>query len=294
MAVSTRELDCLDALIWFGTGEVASEKLCTSQSSISRTARKVAKTFHLDLIKGQGEWTLIGDQTCLNMERRLHQQMRLDAGEPLRIEAQFFYAKAFAGIIQNKHLQGTCNRVEIAKPMDLLRTHVVDVWIAGYPDLPSPDDPDLTCTYLTRHPLHLAVRTDHPLLKLGGAVTLDDVRQYPCIALRDGAFPATQRHLQSLGLWNTQVPERRFNREGWMDHAAEQPSVSLASVFSIGLYKEPMVFLPIDLGWSTGQTFVVRREHEHHPRIQALLASLKQGCLELAEQHQDVSTAFAA
>jgi hypothetical protein len=39
---------------------------------------------------------------------------------------------------------------------------------------------------------------------------------------------------------------------------------------------------------------VVRREHEHHPRIQALLASLKQGCLELAEQYQDVSTAFAA
>jgi len=279
VAVSTRELDCLDALIWFGTGEGASEKLCTSQSSISRTARKVAKTFHLDLIKGQGEWTLIGDQTCLNMERRLHQQMRLDAGEPLRIEAQFSMPKRLRGS---------------AKPMDLLRTHVVDVWIAGYPDLPSPDDPDLTCTYLTRHPLHLAVRTDHPLLKLGGAITLDDVRQYPCIALRDGAFPDTQRHLQSLGLWNTQVPERRFNREGWMDHAAEQPSVSLASVFSIGLYKEPMVFLPIDLGWSTGQTFVVRREHEHHPRIQALLASLKQGCLELAEQHQDVSTAFAA
>ena len=53
-------------------------------------------------------------------------------------------------------------------------------------------------------------------------------------------------------------------------------------------------FLPIDLGWSTGQTFVLRREHEHHPRIQALLASLKQGCLELAEQHPEVSTAFAA
>ena len=48
---------------------------------------------------------------------------------------------------------------------------------------------------------------------------------------------------------NTQVPVRRFNQEGWMDHAAEQPSVSLASVFSIALYKEPMVCLPIDFGW---------------------------------------------
>ena len=38
----------------------------------------------------------------------------------------------------------------------------------------------------------------------------------------------------------------------------------------------------------------MRREHEHHPRIQAQLASLKQGCLELAEQHLDVTAAFAA
>lgn len=292
MAVPIRELDCLDALIWFGTGEAASEKLCISQSSISRTARRAARTFHLDLIKGQGEWILIGDQKYLNLERRLHQRMRLDIGDPLRIETQFFYAKAFAQIIQTQHLQGTCNYLDIAKPIDLLRSHVIDVWIAGYPDLPRQDDPDLSCTYLTRHPLHLAVQETHPLLQMGDAITLDDVRQYPCIALRDGAFPETQRHLQSLGLWNTQVPVRRFNQEGWMEHAAERPAVSLASVFSIGLYEKPLVFLPVDLQFFTGQTFVVRREHENHPRIQALLASFKSGCVALAQQHPEVSIAF--
>lgn len=292
MAVPIRDLDCLDALIWFGTGEAASDKLCISQSSISRTARKVANTFHLKLIKGQRGWTLIGDQNCLNLERHLHQKMRLDCGDPLRLEAQFFYAKSYAQIVQNKHLLGTCNFLDIARPIDLLRNHVVDVWIAGYPDLPSPDDPDLTCFYLTRHPLHLAVKRDHPLVQLGDSVTLDDVRQYPCIALKDGAFPETQRHLESLGLWNTQVPVRRFNQEGWMEHAADRPSVSLASVLSIGLYKDPLVFLPIDLGHTTGQTFVVRREHENHPRIQALLTSLKIGSLALAKEHAEVSVAF--
>ncbi|MEY3544395.1 MAG: hypothetical protein RLZZ247_552 [Cyanobacteriota bacterium] len=292
MVVSIADLECLDALIWLGKGEVASRRLNISQSGISRTAKKVVKSFGLDLVKGEGEWRLFGDQSFLGLERSLHQKIRFERGQKLRLEIWFSYAKAFSSCLRSQYLVGACNFLEIAKPIDLLRSNIIDALIAGYPDLPCSDDPDLVCIHLTRHPLRLAVHKKHPLVRLGHSLTLEDIHEFPCVSLKDGGFPETQRHLQSLGLWNWQVTVRRCHDRDWMELSSEQMVVGYASSFSLNLSKQPLVFLPFDLNHDVGQTLVVRREYVSHPRIQGLLDSLKQECRGFAEKYPDVSLMF--
>ena len=88
MVVGIEDLALLDALIWFGSGEKASQKMSVAQSTISRAASRVTREFGLELVKGQGEWLILGETHYLNQERLLHQQIRLDGRAPLRVEAQ--------------------------------------------------------------------------------------------------------------------------------------------------------------------------------------------------------------
>ena len=144
----------------------------------------------------------------------------------------------------------------------------------------------------TRLPLRLVVAKNHPLLAKGDEVTLKDVADFPCISLRDGAFPESQRILESLGLWNTPTRINRYDQKKWLGLTADQVSVGYASIFSIELFPHPMEFLPIDLGMDVGETLVVRREHEHHPRIQGLLATMKEAAVELAARYPGVRMLF--
>ena len=294
MVVSIQDLECLDALVWLGKGDVAAEKFNLSQSSISRAAQRAALALCLELFKVEGEWFVRGDEAFINLERLIHQKIRLDQDYPLRFDTQFTYSGAFSPFIRDKHILGTSNFLEINKPIQLIRLGIIDAWIGGYPDLPSDDDPELLCIHLTRQPLRLVVNEKHPLAALGEAVTLKDVVQFPSIALKDGALPETQRHLRSLGLWNAQVKGRRFTQEGVMGLTDDQLTVGYATDFTIRFYEGPMVFLPINLNHCVGQTLVVRREYANHPRIQGLLASLKQGCISFANQYPDVSLCFQA
>ena len=267
--------------------------MCVSQSTISRAAARVIAAFDLELVKGQGEWLITGDTTFLDQERLIHQRIRLNGRSPLRLEAQYYSSPVFCSRLENNsYLLGNFDILEISRAIELLRTGVLDAWIAGYPDLPAPNDPDLVCIHLTRLPLHLVVAPGHPLVTMGDAVTLDDVADFPCISLSDGAFPESQKILEGLGLWNTPTRVKRYDQKKWLGQTSDQVSIGYASVFSIELYPERMVFLPVDLGMEVGETLVVRREYEHHPRIKGLLATLKKMAVELANDYPGIKTLF--
>ena len=292
MVVSVEELDCLDALLWLDRGEFASLKLSVSQSTVSRASRRVAAEFGLELMKGQDEWLLLGDCSYLNLERQLHQRFRWDRQGQLRIDGQYYTGPLFAESLGKGFLLGNFDLLDVRKPIALLKSGIIDAWIAGYPDVPAPDDPDLVCFDLTRFPLRLVVSPRHPLVSAGDAVTLDDVAAYPCIALPDGAFPQSQQILEAMGLWNTPARVRRFQYEKWLGMTSDQVSVGYASVFSIDLFPEPMVFLPIDLNFEVGETLVVKREFADHPRFRELLG-LRQSCVaQLSQRYPEVSLAF--
>mgnify|MGYP006276159291 CR=1 FL=1 len=292
MVVSVEDLFCLDALLWLGGGETASQRVAVSASTVSRSSRKVAAEFGVELVKGQGEYSLLGDVRHLDLERLVHQRLRWDRGGQLRIEAQYYSGPLLTEGIGKNYLLGNFDFLDIRKPIQFLKSGVIDAWIAGYPDVPPHDDALLCSIDLTRLPLRLVVSPEHPLLRLGQAVSLDDVAQYPCIALADGAFPESQKILEAKGLWNTPARIRRYNKDNWLGLTSDQVTVGYASIFSIKLFPEPMVFLPLDLNFDVGETLVVKREFVDHPRCKALLQFLKERAIELSAQYDDVSLAF--
>lgn len=293
MVVSLDDLSCLDALIWFGAGDAAARKMRVTQSTISRAARRVADLFQLTLLKGpSGEWFLHGDQHLLTMERFVHQQYRWNRNYPLRLEAQYYSGPLFAASVSGDYLLGNFNFLNVATPTSLLRSGVIDAWIGCFPDVPHQDDSELASFSLTRLPTRLVVSQGHPLLKLGNAVTLDDVIKYPSLALPDGAFPNVQRRLQSLGLWNTPARLSRYQTALWEGKTEDNVTVAYATSFTMDMFPDKMIPLPIDISMDVGDVLIVRRSFVDHSRFQVMLKDLQDRAVQLANQYADVTLAF--
>ena len=289
MVVSIESLRCFDKLIWLQTGDQVSGRLELTQASVSRAAHRVANTFGVALEKQRGEWTVIGDQSLLNAERLVHQQFRWQRDLRLRIEAQYYNGPLFLDPLPAGWVAGCFNFVQTKKPLELLRNGVIDAWLGCFPDLPEPDDDTLTSIHLTRLPTHLAVAADHPLVRLGDAVSLEDVRAYPCLALPDGAFPRIQAVLEQLGLWNSLEAMQRYDHNRWEGRTADQLTVAYASAFSVGLFNTPHVLLPITIPLQVGDSLVIKRCYADHPRALLMIAALRQRARQLAAQFPDVS-----
>ena len=282
MVVSLAELACLDCQIWLGTGEKAASRLNLVQSTISRNVQKVLRDFHLEVSRNAGRTILHGDQSLLNLQRECHQQYRWAHQLPLRLDAQYYSGPLLCHPAPEGWLLGEFDFMELATPLNLLRHGIVDAWLGVFPDAPDADDPDLTCIHLCRYPLHLVVARGHPLLDLGKRITLDDVRDYPSLALPDGAYPILQERLESIGLWNSPSRVYRYRHELWHGRTADQVTVGYASAFTMKLFATQQVMLPIALDIELGDCLIVRRRYREHPRLLALLELLQQRVTELA------------
>lgn len=291
MIVSVETLSCFDCLVWLRTGENAARRLDVDQATIARNARKVSATFDLTLEKRAGEWHIRGDHTLLDLERCSHQQYRWQMDLPLRVEAQYYSGPLFLEPQPPGWLAGNFDFLEVATPLQHLRSGVIDAWIGCYPDLPDEDDADLACLHLTRLPTHLVVAAGHPLLQKGAALTLEDVRHYPSLALPDGAFPRVQAVLQGLGLWTSLSEIRRYDQALWEGKTADEVTVGYATAFTIDLFPSPQVILPVPIPLEVGDTLVVRRRFLEHPRCQQLLRELRHRAQALAERHPEVRLA---
>lgn len=287
MVVSIELLDCLDYVIWLRSGAVAAGRLGLTQSTVSRNIQAVAKLFDISVRKSNREWTIYGDPTLLNLERKVHQECRWKQGLPLRIEAQYYSGPLFCEGLPGEWQTGNFDFLEIHTPLQHLRNGVIDAWIGCYPDIPETDDQDLACFDLTRLPTHLVVAADHPLVELGASVTLEQVRRYPSLALPNGAFPRVQKILQELDLWNLPVDLKRYDQTKW-EGRVDHLTVGYGTCFSIGLFKIPQVVLPLPIPLEVGDTLIVRRRYADHPRLIELLNHLKGKAFELSEQFAEV------
>lgn len=288
MVVSLEDLDCLDLVVWLRTGDHAASRLAVSQPTISRAIRRVSESLGVSLAKVEGEWVVRGDQTLLRLERLLHQRYRWLRRLPLRMEAQYYSGPLFCEPAPPGWMVGNFDYLEIHTPLRHLRSGVIDAWIGCYPDVPEPEDPEFACFHLTRLPASLVVRADHPLLALGAAISLEDVKRYPSLALTDGAFPRVQARLQELGLWNLPQQGSRYARQRWEGLVDADLVVGYASAFTLHLFEAPQVILPVPLGLEVGDSLVVRREYADHPRLLAVLEHLRQRAAELAHRYPEV------
>ena len=287
MVVSIEALDCFDHLIWLRSGAGAADRLGLTQPTVSRSVRTVERLFEISAKKVGGEWTISGDLSLLNLQRLVHQEYRWSHGKTLRLEAQYYSGPLFCDHLRHGWQAGNFDFLEVHTPLEHLRTGVIDAWIGCHPDVPAADSADFACFELTRMPTHLVVAKGHPLVDLGNALTLDQVRQYPSLALPDNAFPKVQDILQKLGLWNRPVDLKRYKTDQW-EGRVDQLTIGYATCFTIGLFDQPQVILPLDIPLEVGDTLIVRRHYAEHPRLLALLSDLRSKASELATRFDEV------
>jgi len=155
-------LAALDGLLWLRTGDAVAERLGISQPSVSRMARCCLRLFDIKGHKLDGEWDLIGNEPLLTAERRVHQIARWMGHRPLRLEATYWSGPLLCTPVPEGWTLGQCNIVGVQRNWELLRERIVDVWLAGRPDLPDPNDPHLTSLCLSHMPVHCLVGEGHP------------------------------------------------------------------------------------------------------------------------------------
>lgn len=270
--LSLESLASLDLCIWLRSGQAAGRHLALNQSSVSRKCGQALELFDLKLIKQDQEWSLQGDPTLLQLERRVHQLARWQNLAPLRLEATYWSGPLLATPEPEGWMLGMCDIVGVGLPLALMRQRVIDGWIASGPDWPDPDDPELVALPLCRYPVHLVVGPNHPLLNQG-PITWDDVAAFPSLALPPGTYPLVEACLKQLGLWNAPVRMGRYRRERWEGQAEADLTIGYATVLSERVAGS-LVRLPLDLPLDSGESLVVRREFGQHPHTLGLAAEL--------------------
>ena len=286
--ISQDDLQALDGLQWLGSGHEASALLGISQATVSRSSSRALKLFGLRMERQGGEWELIGDATFLQMERRVHQVARRMGHRPLRLEATYWSAPTLCAELPPGWRLGRSNIVGVGRNLQLVGERIVDAWIAGLPDLPSPDDPELAAIPLSRMPVFFTCAPGHPLLQLE-QINFEDVAAFPSLGLPSGSYPLVEAALRRIGLWNDAVRMQRYQRERWEGRVESELVVGYGTPLSLRVSGGQLCRLPLLLPIHSGDAVVVQRDFLGHPTLDTLLSHLRGKLQQLAQEHPEIT-----
>lgn len=272
--VTLELLAALDLLLWLRTGDRAAEHLRCTQSTVSRSSRRCLKAFDLTMVKSEGEWELRGDQTLINLERRVHQTLRWREGSALRLDAQHWCKHWLEADIPAGWFTGNRNYFEYVRPFQLLQQGVIDAWVCSGPDVPR--DPELVAVPFVSLPVQLVVKPGHPLLSHGDGLTFEALADYPVLPLPDGAFPIFQQMLEALGLWSCPQRDARFKQASWFGQVPlEEMMIAFETPLRIAAgVTDVWCPLPLKLPVESQELVMVRRDFAASPHLADLLAAL--------------------
>ena len=251
-------LSCLDYLIWLRSGQDAASRLNCNQATVSRNAKSVADFLELDPQKLEGEWTLGGDLSLLNAERKVHQLYRWNQGKLPRIDSVYGVGAPYFQELPVPWVCGPANFLNVSYPLELLRYSILDAWLGCYPDVPVDDD-EFIVIDLTRYPSYFLVDQNHPLLESKEELTLEDLQKFPVVSLPDGAFPKIQHHLKGLGFQRSTVDVVRHEVSRWEGRTEDQVTISYGTVHTINNFGGRKVPLSLSTGLTIGDSLVVKR-----------------------------------
>jgi hypothetical protein len=280
-------LEAFDALLWLRTAEEVERRYGTTQTTISRYRQRCLALFELAMERRHGEWELIGDSTLLLRERQVHQLARWRCDRPLRLEATYWSAPLLSTPSLAGWVLGVSNIVGVRRIFQLVEERVVDALITGLPDLPTQWNPDLTAIPIIRMPAFYVAAPGHPLFSRP-QLSVEQIAEFPSLALPEGSYPLVEQALRSLGLWNDGVRMTRYRQDLWEGRAERDLVVGYGTALSLAVSGSNLRRLPLQLPFTTGDALVVRREFEHHPRLQALLLELHRRYLPMVGNHDDV------
>lgn len=287
--ISIADLKYLDFQIWLRSGEECAKCLFTTQSTISRRNAETLKTLNLKIKRDEfGEWIIEGDETLLNMERKIHQLYRLsDNEEKLRLEATFWSGPILATPVPEGWVNGVWNHVGMARPLHLIREGIIDAWISSYqPDSPEPDNPDFAVIDLCKTPVKLVANKHHPLAKKKN-ICKQDLESFPALSLPKGWFPITEEKLRSHGLWSTEARMKRYKKELWEGKTEDQATLSYATCLGLEVM-ENLSVLDYDLDLTSGESLIVKKNLIDNEKVQSLLLCLKKRVIEKSKIYDEL------
>lgn len=280
-------LAALDGLQWLRTGEEVEKRFGVSASTVSRQSHRCLERFGVQLERQQGEWHVVGDTTLLQMQRRVHQTARWLGRRPLRLEATYWSGPLLATPTPERWILGLSSIVGVPRNFQLVRERIVDAFLTGLPDLPEPDDPDLTALVLSAMPVFFVAAADHPLAAQT-RVTLEEIARFPSLALPPGSYPRVEMALRRIGLWNDPVRMTRYRRDVWEGRAEAELTIGYGTPLSLAVSGEGLVRLPLELPFRSGEALVVRREFVEQADLAALRRLLLERLNQLALLHPEI------
>jgi len=289
--ISLKVLAALDCYLWLEHGYEVAIRLKTTQSTISRHIRSALKELEIELYPAMGfqHSELRGDITLLVEERRVHQLARLRGKAEKRIEANYWSGPIFLDQISNDWITGTFSIMGMNRPLQLLKDRVIDAWIGSYqPDLPD-NNSDWWVLDLLTMPVHILVSSNHPLARIK-SLTKGDLDAFPSLALPEGWFPKSEAILRNQGLWSDTVRKKRYNPSIWEGRCEDDVTMSFGHSLS-QTQNQGLVRLDWDLGLTSGEALVVRRDLQINPEINKIAEYLQNKAQIIATQHDDVDLA---
>ena len=280
-------LDALDGLQWLGSGEAVSRRFAISQATVSRHCARALQTFGVSLERQNGEWELIGDQTFLRLERAVHQRARMLGRVPLRLEATYWSAPLLGVDLPATWILGRSDIVGIRRNIQLLQERIIDAWIAGLPDLPTANEPELTAIPLTRMPVFFTCAPGHPLLARE-QLSFEDIAAYPSLGLPAGSYPLVERALKSIGLWNDGVRMLRYQRQKWEGRSEDDLTIGYGTPLSLAISGGNLQRLPLRLPFDSGDALVVHRDLLGSHALDTLITHVLQRMRAAAREHPEL------
>lgn len=271
--VTQEQLEALDLLLWLGSGPLAASRLGCNQSSVSRRIQGCLEVLALRLRRVGGRHILRGRIDYLALERHLHQRVRLDREQNLRLEATHCSSHLLHQPPLQGWILGSFDHHGVNRMHDLLRERIVDAWLSSDSfDLPPHDDPDLTTIPLSRWPALLLASSTHPLARETG-IKFSDLDRFPVLELPEAIYPRMARAVTQLGFRSTQLRLSRYDRGSWNQQTADQVTLAIGScVSALGAGQ---VRINWDPGLQSGETLVLRRDLAAHAAVASLLRQLQ-------------------
>ena len=254
---------------------------------VSRNCSKALRVFELKMQKLNGEWEILGDQSVLRLERHVHQMARRLGRRPLRLEATYWSAPTLCTKLPSRWMLGRSDIVGIKRNFQLLNDCVVDAWLAGLPDIPGVDHPELTAIPITSMPVFFTCAPEHPLLQ-HRELSFNDIAEFPTLALPDGSYPLVESALRAIGLWNDAVRMTRYRRERWEGRAESELVIGYGTPLSLQVSGGALCRLPLELPFRSGDALVIRRELAKDQPVVELLEALTEQAREISASIPDM------
>lgn len=154
--VSLEHLAALDLLLWLRSTERAAVVAGTNQSTISRRSRSALESFAVTIRRDADAWIDSGDP-LLQLERQIHQRVRLMGRQPLRLEAPYWSRRRALSSLPEDWCGNPAGAAWVCdNPLDLLRARIIDACVLTPTQMP-PHGDDLVVIDLHRSPIELTL-----------------------------------------------------------------------------------------------------------------------------------------